>query len=153
MSELKKSVSRILSFFAMVSAGTGSWGVVGSHEAQGEVTGEWTKDDAVVLSFMGSGASDSLTVGDFRRLRRAYQEEYAANSTDKENFEKTLEYLGDEEVAALAGFYWVRLNGEEVRVAEWCHNGIGYGWSFTRAETASVGAVEVIKRLEPPVGE
>ena len=58
--ELKAQVGRILAFFSML-------------EAHHELTDDPLEDTTVVLSFMGSGASDQLTMGDFRKLREAYQ--------------------------------------------------------------------------------
>lgn len=59
--KLQKAASRIVSFLAMI-------------EAHAELTDNPITDDAVVGSFVGSGASDILTIGDFRKLREALTE-------------------------------------------------------------------------------
>lgn len=56
--QLREAAARIVSFLVMV-------------EGSAVLDGEPLDDDAVMLSFMGNGASDVLLVSDFRALRDA----------------------------------------------------------------------------------
>ena len=56
--QLRQAAARIVSFMAMV-------------EASAVLDGKPLKDDEMMLSFMGNGASDVLLVRDFRALRDA----------------------------------------------------------------------------------
>lgn len=58
MNDLQKAAARVCQFFSMV-------------EAAAELLGEPIKDETVVMSFMGSGASDNLTMREIRDLRDA----------------------------------------------------------------------------------
>lgn len=60
--DLVAQATRFYQFFAMIEAG---WQL--DHEADGKKL----TDDLVVASFMGNGASDNLTAGDFRKLLAA----------------------------------------------------------------------------------
>lgn len=62
MTRLQIAASRVVSFFDF-------------FEIDAELSGEPMKDDDVFVSFMGSGASDILTVGDLRELAKALKEE------------------------------------------------------------------------------
>jgi hypothetical protein len=53
--------------------------------AEGELVGEPAKDDDMVFHFMGSGASDMVTVGQFRNalaLANAYLEKYQGETDE-----------------------------------------------------------------------
>lgn len=63
MNELQKAAGRIVSFLAMI-------------EAHAELTDNPIADNGVVASFMGSGASDILTMDDLRKLRIALDLSY-----------------------------------------------------------------------------
>ena len=62
MTRLQLAASRVVSFFDF-------------FEAEAELIDEPMEDDEVFMSFMGSGASDILTVGDMRELANALKEE------------------------------------------------------------------------------
>lgn len=68
MTDLQKATNRITSFFNMV-------------RADAELAEEPLKDTDVIVSFMGSGCSDALTVKHFRDLETALMEELNGPTT------------------------------------------------------------------------